>query len=111
LQSTLRENKIYHDVVFEKSGQLTNTSLLVVNHKRILFAKDVTLLSQQFINAVRPDYIWITGNSLKRVKLPEFLCKQENVIVSGKFYNKKAIACLSNAYITNKQGAFILSLP
>jgi competence protein ComEC len=57
LQSTLRENKIYHDVVFEKNEQLTNTSLLVVNHKRILFTKNVTLLSQQFISAVKPDYI------------------------------------------------------
>ncbi len=111
LQSTLRENKIYHDVVYEKSGQLTNTSLLIVNHKRILFAKDVMILSQQFINSINPDYIWITGNSLKRVKLPEFFCKQEHVIVSGKFYNKKAIACLTNVYLTAKQGAFIVSLP
>ncbi len=110
LQSSLRENKIYHDVVFEKSEQLTNTSLLVVNNKRILFAKDVTLLNQQFVNAIKPDYIWITGNSLKRVKLPKFLCEQENITVSGKFYNKKAIACLNNAYSTAKQGAFILSL-
>jgi len=107
LQSTLRENKIYHDVVFEKSKQLTNASLLVVNHKRILFAKDVNLLSQHFINAVKPDYIWIAGNSLKRVKLPDFLCKQKNIIVSGKFYNKKVTACLGNAYLTYKQGAFV----
>ncbi|MHB8260784.1 MAG: ComEC/Rec2 family competence protein [Bacteroidia bacterium] len=111
LQSTLRENKIYHDVVFEKKEQLTNTSLLVVNHKRILFTKDATLLTQPFITAVKPDYIWITGNSLKRTKLPEFLCKQQNIIVSGRYYNKKAIACLTNAYSTAKQGAFIVALP
>jgi len=107
LQSTLRENKTYHDVVFEKKERLTNTSLLVVNHKRILFAKNVVLLSQQFITAIKPDYIWIAGNSLKKVKLPEFLCNRENVIVTGKFYNKKAIACLTNAYLTYKQGAFV----
>ena len=111
LQSTLHENKIYHDVVFEKNEQLTNTSLLIVNQKRILFAKDVTLLSQHFINTVKPDYIWLTGNSLKRARPPEFFCKQEHIIVSGKFYNKKAIACLNNAYLTAKQGAFVLSSP
>lgn len=107
LQSTMRENKIYHDIVFEKKEQLTNTSLLVINGEKILYAKDVSLLNQQFINIIKPDYIWITGNSLKRVKLPDFLCQQHNVIVSGKFYNKKAAACLRNAYLTYKQGAFV----
>ena len=110
LQSTLRENKIYHDVVFEKNEQLTNTSLIIADQKRILFTKDINMLSKLFINAVKPDYIWIACNSLKKVKLPEFFCKQEHIIVSGRFYNKKAIACLNNAYSTAKQGAFILSL-
>jgi hypothetical protein len=110
LQSTIRENKIYHDVVFENKLQLSNTSLIVINHKKILFTKDINLLSQPFINAVNPDYIWLAGTSIKKSKLPEFLCEKKNIIVSGKVWNKKNAACINNAYLTTKQGAFVLSL-
>ena len=110
LQSTLRENKIYHDVVFENKLQLTNTSLIVVNHKKILFSKDVNLLTENFISAIKPDYIWLAGSSIKKLKIPQFLCVQKNVIASGKVWNKKSFACINNAYLTTKQGAFILSL-
>ena len=110
LKSTLLENKIYHDVVFEKHLQIPNTSLILVHHKKILFAKDVDLLTEKFINVANPDYIWLAGNSIKKNKLPEFLCEKKNVIVSGKIWNKKNLACINNAYLTTKQGAFILSL-
>jgi competence protein ComEC len=110
LQSTLRENKIYHDAVFNDEKPLSTTSLILVNHKKILFTKDVNLLSDVFVNAVTPDYIWIAGNSLKGKKLPLFLCGNKNVIVSGKVRSRKNIACITNSYFTAKQGAFILSL-
>ncbi|HXD92847.1 MAG TPA: ComEC/Rec2 family competence protein [Bacteroidia bacterium] len=110
LQSTLRENKIYHDVVFKNDKQLTTTSLILVNHKKILFTKDVNLLSDVFVNAVKPDYVWIAGNSLKGTKIPKFICGQKNILVSGKVRSKKNIACITNSYFTAKQGAFILSL-
>jgi hypothetical protein len=108
LQSTIRENKIYHDVVFENNLQLTNASLIIVNHKKILFAKDVNLLTENFINLVNPDYIWLAGNSIKKNKLPEFLCERKNVIVSGKVWNKKNLDCINNSYLTIKKGAFVL---
>jgi competence protein ComEC len=107
LQSTLRENKIYHDVVFENNHFLSNTALIVVNHKKILFVKDVSLLNETFINIIKPDYIWIAGNTIKKNKIPEFICTQKNVIVSGKVWNKKNLACINNSYLTAKQGAFV----
>ncbi len=111
LQSTLRENKIYRDVVFENDKQLPNISLILTGHKKILFSKDIGLLSEHFINAVKPDYIWLPGSSLKKVKIPLFLCERKNVIVTGKVWNKKNAACINNSYCTAKQGAFVLSLP
>ncbi|HTA61987.1 MAG TPA: ComEC/Rec2 family competence protein [Bacteroidia bacterium] len=110
LQSTLRENRIYHDVVFKDEKQLTATSLILVNHKKILFTKDVNLLSDVFVNAVKPDDVWIAGNSLKGTKIPKFICGQKNIVVSGKVRSKKNTACITNSYFTAKQGAFILSL-
>src|ERR1700756_62765 len=110
MQSTLRENKIYHDVVFKEDKPLTTTSLILINHKKILFAKDVNMLSEIFMQAVKPDYVWIAGNGLKGKKLPIFLCGRENIIVSGKVRGKKNMACITNSYFTAKQGAFILSL-
>ena len=110
LQSTLRENKIYHDVGFRDEKHLSNTSLILVNHKKILFTKDVNLLSEVFVNAVKPDYVWLAGNALKGTKIPKFICGQKNIVVSGKVRSKKNIACITNSYFTAKQGAFILSL-
>ncbi|MEO8762194.1 MAG: ComEC/Rec2 family competence protein [Bacteroidia bacterium] len=110
LQSTLRENKIYHDVVFEANHSLSKTSLIILNHKKILFAKDVTFLNETFINAIKPDYIWLAGNSIKKIKIPQFLCNQKNILVSGKVWNNKNLACINNSYLTAKQGAFVLSL-
>lgn len=108
LQSTLRENKIYHDVVFENKLQLTNASLIIVNHKKILFAKDVNLLTENFIKAVKPDYIWLAGSCIKKNKIPQFICNQKNVIVSGKVWNKKNLDCIKNSHLTAKQSAFVL---
>ena len=110
LQSTLRENRIYHDVIFKEDKQVSPVSLLVINRKKILFAKDVNLLSDIFIRAVKPDYVWIAGNALTGKKLPQFLCGKENIVLSGKMRSKKNIACITNSYFTVKQGAFILSL-
>lgn len=111
LQSTIRENKIYNDIVFEKDRCLPITSLILTGNKRILFTKNVDLLSESLINATKPDYIWLAGNSLKKTKIPSFLCNKENIIVSGKVWNKKNAACINNSYNTAKQGAFMLSLP
>jgi hypothetical protein len=110
LQSTLRENKIYHDVVFENDLHLTNTSLIIVNHKKILFSKDANLLNEKFINTIKPHYIWLIGSSLKENKLPRFLCEKKNIIISGKVWGKKNATCINNSYSTAKQGAFVLSL-
>ncbi len=108
LQSAIRENKIYHDVVFENNVQLTNTSLILVNHKKILFSKNVNLLTENFIGAVKPDYIWLAGSSIKKIEMPKFICDQKNVIISGKVWNKKNFDCINNSYLTIKQGAFVL---
>ncbi len=110
LQSTLCKNKIYHDVIFENNQSLSNTSLILINHKKFLFIKDVSLLSETFINTIKPNYIWLAGSSIKNIKIPQFLCNQKNIIVSGKVWNKKSSACTNNSYLTAKQGAFILSL-
>ena len=110
LAGTLRENKIYEDVVFENSKQLSTTSLIIADHKKILFAKDISLLNQTFIHAVKPDYIWISSRSLYKTKIPEFLCGQNNMVVSGKIWSRKNSACRTNFYQTAKQGAFVLSL-
>jgi competence protein ComEC len=106
LEGALREYKIYNDVVLEKRAALSTTCLIVAHHKRVLFVKDVDLLSEKFIRVVKPDYIWIPGRSLRRVKIPEFLCGQKNLIVSGKFYNRKAFNCVPEMYATYERGAF-----
>ena len=110
LAAALREHKIYRDVVFEKSRQLSGTSLVIVADKRILFAKDASLLSEKFIRAIKPNYIWLAGKSLFKTKLTDFLCGQKNVIISGKAGSRKNRDCISNFYQTAKQGAFVLYL-
>ena len=81
--------------------------MIIINHKKILFAKDVNLLSEILIALENPDYVWIPGLSLKNKKTPEFLIPYKNVIITGKISERKTT---NNFYLTSKKGAFTLSL-
>jgi competence protein ComEC len=110
LESTLRENKIFHDIVCEERKSLNNVSLICVGNKKILFAKAPELLSEVLINITKPDFVWIPSRSLKGKKLPSLFCESQNLVVTGHTYGKKTLDCLNNSWLTNRKGAFIVSL-
>jgi competence protein ComEC len=110
LESTLRENKIFHDFVCEEKKSSNKVSLIYAGDKKILFSKTPELLSEILINVTKPDFVWIPARSLKGKKLPRLLCETQNLIVTGNIYGKKMLDCLNNARLTNRKGAFVVSL-
>jgi competence protein ComEC len=110
LSGTLRENKIYHDAVFEESKSLHKASLILAGDKTILFLRTPDLLSEKLLAVTNPDYIWIPSRSLKGKKASPLLCQTQNLLISGTVWSKKTLDCLNNAYLTNRKGAFIVSL-
>jgi len=109
LASTLRENRIYHDVISEKNIQLGKICLLFAGNKKILYVQDGSTISKNLLQAIKPDFVWLPSSAVKIKKQRKHLCKEENFIVSGKFYKKKN--CFNKAYFTQNKGAFTLSLP
>ncbi|MGZ3866406.1 MAG: ComEC/Rec2 family competence protein [Bacteroidia bacterium] len=108
--STLRENKIHHDAVFEQTRSLSNANLILAGTKKILFVRSPELISEVLMNAANPDYIWLPARSLRGKKIPSLLCQTKNLVITGNTYSKKALNCLDSAHLTNKKGALIVSL-
>ncbi|MBS1646204.1 MAG: ComEC family competence protein [Bacteroidetes bacterium] len=104
LQSTLRENKIKNNGVKEHLKTMPAMSLIGIGSKKILFAKNTSLLNETLIQALCPDYIWIPAYALKNKKTPAFLIGKNNIILSGKIPDRKSI---NTFYLTQKKGAFV----
>lgn len=108
LRSALRENKIYHDLAHEDQRSLSKVSLIYIDGKKILFAKDGALITKALVAAVSPDHIWLPAYAVKRYKQRKALCNEKNLLISGRFYKKEG--CMDGAYYTQDKGAFVLSL-
>ncbi len=108
IASTLRENRIYQDAISQRNILLTETCLLIAGNKKILYAKDGSVISKTLLQIVKPDYVWLPATAVKRKKQRGALCEEENLIISGKFYKKED--CFNTAYFTQNKGAFIVSL-
>ncbi len=110
LASTLRENKIYHDFISEEKINLNETSLILIGSKKIIFSKNVNSISEKLIQTIQPDFVWVPAHALKNKKRSFVLCQTKSLIATGTIWNKKTLDCLNNAWLTNRKGAFIVSL-
>jgi competence protein ComEC len=109
MQNMLNENRICSDIQQSQQLHLSNTCLILAGNKKILYAKDGSYLSESFLAAAAPDYIWLPAGGVKRKQQRAALCTANNLIISGRFY--KTGPSLQKAWFTQNKGAFSLSLP